>query len=144
MMEHIPEKVKEIVDEHIKMIESSLPNFLEAYYIYGSVSYGSFDYGISDIDFLIVVKRNAIETGINILKKIHNDMQRKFHKTILDGMYLLKDDIESLNKGEIPCLWFNDGAFKGFKMFDTNSVDVFVLKKYGITGIRTVTMSLPL
>ena len=36
-MKYIPEKVKDIVDEHIKLIEISLPNFLEAYYIYGLV-----------------------------------------------------------------------------------------------------------
>ena len=132
-MESVPEKVKEVVDEHIRIIESGLPDFLEAYYIYGSVSFGAFDYGKSDIDFIAVMKRKATETDIDILKKIHGDMQRKFHKTILDGMYLQKEDIESLSEGEIPCLRFNDGAFKGFKTFDTNSVDAFELKKYGIT-----------
>lgn len=132
-MKCLPEKVKEVVDEHIKVIELSLPKFLEAYYIYGSVSFGVFDYGNSDIDFIAVINRKATEIDINILIKIHDDMQRKFHKTILDGMYLLKDDIESLSKGEITCLRFNDGVFKGIKTFDTNSVDAFELKKYGIT-----------
>ncbi len=133
-MKNIPEKVKEIVDEHIKMIESILPNFLEAYYIYGSVSLGAFDYNKSDIDFIVVVKRKAIETDIIILKKIHSDMQKKFRNTILDGMYLLKDDVESLkNKSEISCLRFNDGEFKGFEKFDRNSIDAFQLIKHGIT-----------
>lgn len=133
MMKYIPEKVKEIVDEHIKMIELSLPNFLESYYIYGSVVLDAFDYGKSDIDFIAVVERKATEADINLLKTIHGDMQKKFHKTILDGMYLLKKDLCSLNKCEIPCLRFNDGDFKGFRMFDRNSVDAFELKKHGIT-----------
>lgn len=132
-MKHIPEKVKEILDEHIKMIELSLPNYLESYYIYGSVVLGAFNYGKSDIDFLAVVKRKVTEADINILHKIHGDMQKKFHKTILDGMYLLKDDIGSLNKCEIPCLRFNDGEFKGFRTFDRNSVDAFEIKQYGIS-----------
>ncbi|MEQ2527666.1 hypothetical protein WMO40_13225 [Bacillaceae bacterium CLA-AA-H227] len=114
------------------MVELSLPNFLEAYYIYGSVSFGAFDFSKSDIDFIIVTKRKANETDINISKKIHSDLHRKFNKTILDGIYLLKHDIESLNKGEIPCLRFNDGEFKGIKTFDRNSVDAFGLKKWGI------------
>lgn len=133
-MNQIPGKVKEIIDEHIAMIESSLPNSLEAYYIYGSISLGGFDYGLSDIDFITILKRKTTETDIDILKKIHNDMQKKFSKTILDGMYLLKDDIESLkSKREIPCLRFNDGEYKGIKTFDRNSIDAFELKKYGIT-----------
>jgi len=132
-MKYLPKKVKEVVDEHIKIIESSLPKFLEAYYIYGSVSFEAFDYGKSDIDFIAVMKRKATETDINVLKKIHSNMQRKFHKTILDGMYLLRDDIQSLSKDVIPCLQFNNGVFKGFKTFDINSVDAFELKKYGIS-----------
>jgi hypothetical protein len=132
-MKYIPEKVKEIVDVHIEMIESGLPDFLEAYYIYGSVALGAFDYGKSDIDFIILMKRKATETDINILKNIHSNIHRKFHKTILDGIYLFKDDIESLNKGEISCLRFNDGVFKGTRTFDSNSVDAFELLKYGIT-----------
>jgi predicted nucleotidyltransferase len=132
-MKDIPEKVKEIIDEHIELIESSLSNFLEAYYIYGSISIDGFDYGLSDIDFIVITKKNATEADIDILKKIHRDIQKKFNKAILDGMYLLKDDIESLNnKSEIPCLRFNDGEFKGFKTFDRNSIDAFELKKYGI------------
>ncbi|MDF2485938.1 MAG: hypothetical protein K0R46_2106 [Herbinix sp.] len=132
-MKCIPEKVKEVVDEHIKEIESRLPKFLEAYYIYGSVSFGAFDYGNSDIDFIAVIKRKATETEIESLKTIHGALQRKFKKTIMDGLYLLKDDIVSLSNGEISCLRFNDGVFQGIKMFDTSSVDAFVLKKYGIT-----------
>jgi hypothetical protein len=133
MMEYMSEKIKEIVNEHIKMIELRLPNFLESYYIFGSVVLGAFDYGKSDLDFIVVVVRKVTETDLNILKKIHVEMQKKFHKTILDGMYLLKDDIDSLNKSEISCLRFNEGEFKGFRMFDRNSVDAFELKKYGIT-----------
>jgi hypothetical protein len=70
---------------------------------------------------------------LEILKKIHNVMQRKFRKSILDGMYILKEDIETLDRGNITCIRFNEGVFKGFKSFDTNSIDAFELKKYGIT-----------
>lgn len=68
-MNYIPDEVKEIVNEQIKMIESTLPYFLEGYYIYGSVSLGAFDYGLSDIDFIITTQRKATPKDINILKK---------------------------------------------------------------------------
>ncbi|GAA0085314.1 nucleotidyltransferase domain-containing protein [Clostridium sp. CTA-7] len=133
MMNYIPKKAKEIIDYHIKIIESSLPNFLESYYIYGSISLGAFDSTFSDIDFIAVIKRKVNEEDINTLKKIHADMQRKYHKTILDGMYVFNNDIESLNKIKSSCLRFNDGKFQGFKSFDRNSIDAYQLKKYGIT-----------
>lgn len=133
MMIYIPEKAEAIIDEHIKIIESSLPNFLESYYIYGSISLGAFDSIFSDIDFIAVVKRKVKEEDINTLKKIHAHMQRKYHKTILDGMYVLNSDIESLNKSKSSCLRFNDGKFQGFNSLDRNSIDAYQLKKYGIT-----------
>jgi predicted nucleotidyltransferase len=133
-MKNLPNIVKEIIDDHIKTIEAYLPNFLGSYYIYGSVSLGAFDYNKSDIDFIVVIKRKATETDINILKKIHGELHKKFRKTSLDGMYLLKEDVASLkDKSEISCLRFNDGEFKGFEKFDRNSIDAFQLLKHGIT-----------
>jgi hypothetical protein len=133
MMKYIPEEVKEIVDEHIAMIEARLPDFLESYYIYGSVVLGAYDHGKSDIDFIAVVTRKATETDISMLKRIHSDMRRKFHKSILDGMYLLRADFDLFNKCEISCLRFNEGKFIGIRTFDRNSVDAFELKEYGVT-----------
>lgn len=131
-IKHIPKEVEEMIQAHINMIESTLPDFLEAYYLCGSVSLGAFDYGKSDIDFIIMMKRHANERDIHILKNIHRDLHRKY-KTILDGMYLYKEDIEFLVNRDIPSLRFNDGYFKGVETFNRNTVDAFVLKKWGIT-----------
>lgn len=73
-MEHIPEEAEEIINSHINMIEREIPGFLESYYIYGSVSLGAFDFGISDIDFVAVAKRKITKFDINVLKKIHSQM----------------------------------------------------------------------
>lgn len=131
---NISDKANEIIDEHINMIETCLPDFLASYFIYGSVSLGAFDFEKSDIDFIAVIKRKATETELKILKKIHGDMHNKFRKTILDGMYLLNEDAASLKYNhEISCLRFNDGEFKGFQKFKRDSIDAFQLIKYGIT-----------
>ncbi|MHB1154386.1 MAG: aminoglycoside adenylyltransferase domain-containing protein [Eubacteriales bacterium] len=133
-MMNISGTAKKIINEHINMIETRLPDFLASYYIYGSVSLGAFDYEKSDIDFIAVIKRKATETDIKILKNIHSNMHRKFRKTILDGMYLLDDDVAFLKYNhEIPCLRFNDVEFKGFQKFYRDSIDAFQLIKYGIT-----------
>ncbi len=130
---NIPKKAGEIVNDHIKMINSALPDFLDGYYICGSIALGAFDYGKSDIDFIAAVTRNAGEADINILKKIHNDMSKKYRQTVLDGFYILKDDLDSSYKSEVPCVRFNDGMLKGFTAFDKNSPDAFILKEHGIT-----------
>ncbi|MGE5631052.1 MAG: aminoglycoside adenylyltransferase domain-containing protein [Caulobacteraceae bacterium] len=132
-MNNIPEKVNEVLKQYFNLIESKLPGLLEGYYLYGSSSLKAFKDEFSDIDFIAVISRKATEADIDVLKEIHSDMQKKYPKPILDGMYITKDDIESLNKCESSCLRFNDGKFLGFKKFDRNSIDAYQLKKYGIT-----------
>lgn len=132
-MENIPEKIDEVLDTYFDYIKLKLPNLLEAYYLFGSASLGAFKDGFSDIDFIAVINRKLAETEVNILKEIHKDMQREYPKTNLDGFYIEKDDMVSLSKANILCIRFNDGKFNGFTEFDTNSIDAYQLKKYGIT-----------
>jgi predicted nucleotidyltransferase len=132
-MKDIPKRINEVLDTYFELLESKLPNLVEAYYLYGSVSLGAFKDGFSDIDFIAVIKRNATVTDVDTLKEIHKDMQRKFSDTILDGFYVMKEDLESLKRNEISSLRINDGKFQGFSKFDKNSIDAYQLKKYGIT-----------
>ena len=76
------------------MLGVKLPNLLEAYYIYGSVSLGAFDYGFSDIDFIAVVKRKINDIDLIILKEIHKDIKKKFPKTDLMVSYITKNDLK--------------------------------------------------
>ena len=82
-MVNIPEKVNEVLEEYFNLFDSKLPYLLEAYYIYGSVALRTFIYGLSDIDFIAIVKRKIIETDIIVLKEIHKDIEKKFPKTDL-------------------------------------------------------------
>ncbi|ADL50071.1 aminoglycoside adenylyltransferase domain-containing protein [Clostridium cellulovorans] len=131
-MTYIPEEAKEIINNNIESLEAVLPDFLESYHIYGSISLGAFNTKESDIDFIAITKRKAMEKDIDILKNLHINIKKKFPKKSLDGMYLFKDDIEALNKKDSPCLRFNDGNFEGIVPFLRDSIDAFQLKKYGI------------
>lgn len=129
----VPEKVSEILKEYFAIFESKLPNLIESYYIYGSVSLGSFNYGLSDIDFIAVVKRKVTVEDISILKEIHKYIKKKFHKTDLMGMYVMKRDLQAQHKNEESSPCFIDGIYNGLKKFDKNSIDAYQLKKYGLT-----------
>ncbi|HYE12446.1 MAG TPA: aminoglycoside adenylyltransferase domain-containing protein [Patescibacteria group bacterium] len=132
-MNSIPENVNKILTEYFTIFEARLPNLLEAYYIYGSISLGAFDCGFSDIDFIAVVKRQTTETDMTILKEIHKYIKKKFPKTDLMGLYVMQSDLQLHHKNEKSCPCFIDGIFKGLEKFDQNSIDAYQLKKYGIT-----------
>jgi hypothetical protein len=128
----IPKEINKIVDRYFEYIELKIPNFIQGYYLYGSVSLGAFTDGLSDIDFVALTNREVSEIDVSILKQIHKDLQNQYPKTSLDGFYINIDDMDSLNKNP-SCIRFNDGKFHGYKEFDKNSIDAFQLKKYGIT-----------
>ncbi|PEJ56408.1 hypothetical protein CN692_17570 [Bacillus sp. AFS002410] len=132
-MKGIPNDINRVLNTYLDTFELKLPNFLHSYYLYGSSTIGAFKNGISDIDFIAVVNRQVTEKDLKILKEIHRDMQKKYSKTILDGWYISTKDFLSLNEDGVLSIRFNDAKCHGFKKFEKNSIDVFQLKKYGIT-----------
>ena len=74
-----------------------------------------------------------IEIDVNILKEIHREIKRKYPKTDLMGLYVMKNDLQSQHINKKTCLSFIDGEYKGLEKFEKNSIDAYQLKKYGIT-----------
>ncbi|WP_217993276.1 nucleotidyltransferase domain-containing protein [Bacillus sp. AFS096315] len=132
-MKEIPKEINVVLDTYLQYFDLKLPNLIDSFYLYGSITLGAFKNGFSDIDFIAVVKRKVSDADVKILREIHKDMQRKFPNTILDGWYILNEDIMSLNEEGNLCIRFNDGKFQGLNKFQKNSIDAFQLKKYGIT-----------
>ncbi|PGL70502.1 aminoglycoside adenylyltransferase domain-containing protein [Bacillus sp. AFS055030] len=132
-MAGIPKEINDVLDTYFHYFDLKLPNLIDSFYLYGSITLSAFKNGFSDIDFIAVVKRKVSEADVKILRDIHKDMQRKFPNTILDGWYIFKEDLQSLNEEGKLCIRFNDGQFQGLNIFEQNSIDVFQLKTYGIT-----------
>jgi len=125
-----PEEVRKVIDTYFSLLETTVPNLLEGLFLFGSISIGAFKYGFSDLDFIAVLKRKVTQPELRALKDLHTEMQQRFPKVILDGMYVLKDDAEDISGTE--SLRFNEGKFYGYRTFDTNSIDAYQLKEYGI------------
>ncbi len=126
----VPKKVQEILDDYFQMIKPL--DLLESFYLYGSISIGAFVDVYSDIDFFTVIKRNVSPPELETLKQIHEKLMIKYPQTDLMGYYLAKDELKSLKDNTANCLCFIDGVCRGYTKFDTNSVDAYQLKKYGI------------
>ncbi|MDR7071682.1 aminoglycoside adenylyltransferase domain-containing protein [Fictibacillus barbaricus] len=129
---HIPATVNIVLQTYFKMVDEKLPNLLESFYLFGSVSIVAYQEGLSDIDFYAVVKRKLTKADLEVLKQIHQDMKGQFPKPGLDGMYVMRDDLEGHNEGESSCPYFNEGNLQGFRPFHRNWIDAYQLKKYGI------------
>lgn len=125
----LPEMVNEVLETYFSLMDSILPNLLESYYIYGSVSIGAFDSGSSDIDFFAVINRKPTESDVEMLKQIHSEVQNKYPKLFLDGMYVAADDLRG---PDAEGAYFNEGKLQGYKPFMKDHIDAFQIVKYGI------------
>lgn len=132
-MKKNPKEIQKVLHTYFDYMELKLPNLLEAYYLYGSISIGAFNDGFSDIDFIAVINRELTENELTTLKEIHKDLHRRYKKIILDGFYFTSEKMALLKNGSIPSMRFNDGKFLGYTKFDKNSIDAYQLKEYGIT-----------
>ncbi len=128
----IPEEVKEVLNSYFEKIEKKLPNKLESLYLFGSVSIGAYQEGLSDIDFYAVTKEKLTESDVEKLKEIHHEMRKEYPKPSLDGMYLTREDLERENNGNSSCPYFNEGKLQSYRPFHRNWIDAYQLQKYGI------------
>lgn len=141
----IPEKVDEVVDVYLKLIEERLSDLLESFYLFGSVSLGAYQEGMSDIDFYAVVKRKLTDADVEVLKQVHKEMKKKYPQPSLDGMYIRREDLDGRNEGVQSCPYFNEGKLQMFRAFHQNWIDAFQLKTYGIVlkGLPIETYNIP-
>ncbi|MFE1245100.1 aminoglycoside adenylyltransferase domain-containing protein [Fictibacillus sp. NPDC058756] len=128
----VPVEVKEVVNEYFKIVDERLPNLLESFYLFGSVSLGAYQGGMSDIDFYAVVRRKLTDADVEVLKQVHHDRKKNYPKPSLDGMYVTREDLDGRNEGVQSCPYFNEGKLQMYRAFHRNWIDAYQLKTYGI------------
>lgn len=128
----VPDQAQAILDQYYARLNKDLPDLLEAFYLFGSVSLASFQEGVSDLDFAAVTHRPLSEQEVKNLEQIHLDLEKSRPKISLDGRYIWKADLERLGDQACPYYYFNSGRLVGLERLCKDSVDAFQLKHYGI------------
>lgn len=71
----VPEQIKPLLEEYLILTESTLPGFMSACHIQGSIALGAFNERWSDIDFIAVTtSRKCTERDVEHLKAIHHTL----------------------------------------------------------------------
>lgn len=91
------ESINVILDSLLLKIQDVLEKKLLGFYLYGSLVWGDFDCGISDIDLLAVLSDDVDETEFVKLEKMHRDFTKE-HKEWDDKIevqYFSKEGLKS-------------------------------------------------
>lgn len=140
-MSAAPPGARLVLERYFALLNSRLPDLLDAFYLHGSACLGAFRPGLSDVDFLAVARAEITPEQLSILREIHRSLQRKYPRTILDGLYALRADL--MEGGAARCLRFNEGIFQGYQSFHVHSADAYLLKQKGIALWGPEPASLP-
>jgi len=132
MENRIPEALIPTLKSYLSLIEKRLPSFLDAFYVVGSIALAEFNPHFSDVDFVAVISQNATNHEIEIVRKIHQEVEKQYPRWKLSGMYLLQHDLGKSKEEIDERLIFHDGRLKLQANFDASPVTWWILKNHGV------------
>ncbi|MWC27696.1 nucleotidyltransferase domain-containing protein [Paenibacillus sp. MMS18-CY102] len=127
--------IDEIISLYADSMNRSLPHLLEGLYIYGSIALGDYSLELSDIDFIAITKERLRESEIAALTQVHREIELKYKKPNLNGIYLTWNDLGKLPENTKPFPYYCDGRMHESGYFELNLVTWYELKAHGIRVI---------
>jgi hypothetical protein len=144
MNPRVPEAIQPLLEEYLLLLDSKLPNFLEACYLQGSLALGAFNERLSDIDFIAFISRACTANDLESLKGIHQSLKVKFPRWPLEGSYLQWRDLGQPDSAISPHPHYHDGLLDPLAHPNLNDITWLTLKKGGIAlkGPEVATLAL--
>ncbi len=144
MENRLPEVLHPTLESYISLTNERLPDFLNAFYIVGSIALDEFNRHFSDVDFIAVANRLPTNEEIEVLREIHQEVEQRFSKWKLSGVYLLETDLGKSSKDIGARIVFDDDKLKWQDNFEANPITWWTLKHGGISIMGNDPRDLPI
>ncbi|EFM10641.1 conserved hypothetical protein [Paenibacillus curdlanolyticus YK9] len=132
LQSNINSTIDQIISLYLNSVNRSFPHLLEGFYLYGSIALGDYSLELSDIDFIAVTKERLHDAEVAILNQVHREIESKYKKPNLNGIYLTWSDLGKLPENTQPFPYFCDGVMHRSGYFELNLVPWYELKVHGI------------
>ncbi len=105
--------INEILVQLASGLASALGERLVGLYLTGSLTYGDFDLGSSDIDYLVVMETELGESQRSALKDLHTTLGERYPtwRERIEGSYVTLDMLPNVQPPEQGRPYVNGGAF---------------------------------
>jgi Domain of unknown function (DUF4111) len=128
----LPATVREVTGQFLELIDASAPGLLQGLYLRGSLGFGEYFEGQSDVDFAAVLATRPDATQLDALAAAHAKVFEVYPHPHFDGFHLLRDDLARPPDEcqDLPCMFA--GSFDVASRLDVNPVSWHELARHGI------------
>lgn len=129
----LPEQVRQVASTYLAMADEAAPGLVEGLYLHGSLGFGEWYDGRSDVDFVAVHARRLDAAAVDLLGEVHEAMAGIFPRPAFDGFYATWQDLTRppADCPDVPCIL--DGRFRRAGRSDVNPVTWHELARHGLT-----------
>jgi len=127
------------IDIVLKDISQSIINLLKdklvGIYLFGSLSYGDFDPGRSDIDLLTLVNTQLNKQEIDKCLKLHLEIEEEYSQWLhrIENSFTPVSMLNNIQPPNDPRPYYNDGEIWQAQYGNEWIINLYLLDKHGIT-----------
>jgi len=128
----LPAEVTDVTSEFLRLADARAPGLVEGLYLRGSLGFGEYFEGQSDVDFTAVLCARPDADQLAALAAAHEAVSAAHPKPHFDGFHLVRDDLARPPDQcpDLPVMF--DGAFKPGARNDVHPVSWHELARHGI------------
>ena len=130
----LPAEVTEVTGQFLELIDASAPGLVDGLYLRGSLGFGEYFEGQSDVDFTAVLSARPGADQLAALAVAHEAVFTAHPKPHFDGFHLLREDLARAPDRcqDVPVMF--EGVFKpSTRDYDMNPVSWHELARHGVT-----------
>jgi hypothetical protein len=118
----LPAEVTAVTGRFLDLIDASEPGLVTGLYLRGSLAFGEYFPGQSDVDFTAVLAERPGADQLDALASAHAAGYDEYPRPHFDGFHLLRADLVSPPEAcpDLPCMF--DGLFRSAGRWDVNPV----------------------
>ncbi len=128
----LPAEVAAITGRFLELIDASAPGLVTGLYLRGSLGFGEYFAGASDVDFTAVLADRPDDARLGALAAAHAVVHDAHPRPHFDGFHLLIADLAGPpdHCPDLPVMF--DGTFRPAERMDVNPVSWHELTRHGI------------
>jgi hypothetical protein len=127
-----PHEVRTVCAMFLEHVDEAAPGLVEGLYLHGSLGFGEWYGGRSDIDYVAVLSRRPDPATTAVLRDVHARVADTFPRPAYDGFHLTWDDLVRPPRvvGDVPCT--QGGIFHDAARLDVHPVTWHELAWHGV------------